>query len=210
MTTSPPPYSITSFGFCVGADFYLALPDKEETKKFERRDISLIQIGLYLLVNALLIMINSSNLLQAVTALAFVFFGCAAVGWIGTLVTKRKWSFRLTQGGFLVSPVSSILFFFPMIGNWYPVHYENTPQLKRDLALNSILVWLFLLGVAASGSFLDNGFLSSARGVASVLLIYRCLPFMPMSSHGSGRVFKWNKAVFFALAVASVLLVFVF
>jgi len=202
----------TSFGFCVGADFYIALPEKEETEKYERRCNSLAQIVVYLLVSAVLV---SLMLIQAagspilLVSLAAVLLGSIVVGWVGTALTKRKWHFRLTQGGFFLTTIMSIFFFFPMIANWYPDHYENTPQFKRDLALNSILVWILLLALSASRWFVNGEILNGARGVASVLLIFKCLPFMPMSSHGSGRVFAWNKPVFFMLAIVSVLLVFV-
>lgn len=33
----------------------------------------------------------------------------------------------------------------PMIGNWYPERYESTQKFKRDMAVNAISVWVFLL-----------------------------------------------------------------
>jgi len=203
-----------TFVFCVGADFYMALPDKEATKKYERRDIGIVQIGLSLLINLLmlsLIIIRASAPLMAIISIVLVLAGIITVGWIGTWFTGYKWRFRLTQGGFLITPVLTLLnTIFPLIGNWYPVKYENTPKFRRTMAFNSILVWLFLLGIMISNMFVNSLILEGMQNISAFFLLYRCIPIHPFSSYGSERVYNWNKAVFGIFAIASILFVFVF
>jgi len=202
-----------TFAFCVGADFYMALPDEVATKKYARKDISIVQIGLFVLMNLLLLPLiigRSYDPVMAIASIAFVLIGTAFAGWIGTWFTGRKWNFRLTQGGFLSTAILGIFTIFPMIGNWYPVKYENTPKCRRDMALNSILIWLFLFAIMISNMFIDNLILEGMQNLSAILLIYRCIPILPFSSYGSGRVWEWNKPVFGIFAIASILLVFVF
>ena len=202
-----------TFAFCVGADFYMALPDKEATKKYERNDKSIIQIALFVLMNLIflpLLIANAYDPVMAISSIACVLAGASIAGWIGTWFTGRAWRFRLTQGGFIITPLLALFTFFPMIGNWYPVKYENTPKFRSDMALNSILVWLFLFVIMISNMFIDNLVLEGMQNVSAILLIYRCIPILPFSSYGSGRVYNWNKAVFAIFAIASILLVFVF
>ena len=197
---------------CVGADFYIALPDQEKTKKYARNDISFIQILFFILLNMLfltLVIVHAYNPSMAVLSIASLFTGMSVVGFIGTWFTGRKWRFRLTQGGFVLVPLLGLFAFYPMIGNWYPLKYENTPKFRRDLAFNSILIWLFLLCVVISTRFTDSLILAGMGQLAVVLLIFRCIPIIPFSSYGSGRVYEWNKIVFALFAIASLLFVFV-
>ncbi|MCL2199663.1 MAG: GNAT family N-acetyltransferase [Defluviitaleaceae bacterium] len=204
---------VETFMFCAGADFYMALPDKEETKKYERCYASVPQIVLFALINMLFlwnVILGDNDPLIVAGSFGLVFLGIAAVGWLGTLFTRRKWHFRFTQGGFVFSPIMAMFSFYPMIGGWYPDKYENTPTFKRDMAINSILIWLFLIAVVVGSRFVNNVVLMVMSHVAVVYLIFRCIPVLPFSSYGAGRVLQWNKIVFLAFAVVSVLLVFVF
>jgi len=201
-----------SFAFCVGADFYMALPNMETTKTYERKDISIVQIGLFILMNLILlsfIIVRSIDPLRAIAAITLLLGSTALVGWIGTWFTRRKWRFRLAQGGFISTVLASAFTIFIMIGNWYPVKYENTPKFRRDMALNSILIWLFLFVIMICNMFIDNLILEGMQNLSAALLIYRCVPILPFSSYGSGRVWNWNKPVFAVFAVVSILLVFV-
>jgi len=202
-----------TFAFCVGADFYMALPDKDAEKELKRKDSTAIQMPLFILANLILtaiLIIRSNEPLLVAASITLVFAGVITAGWVGTWFSERVWQFRLTQGGFLITPLLSFFAFYPLIGNWYPLKYENTPEFKRDMAFNSILVWLFLFAIMISGRLVDNATLRVMREVTVFLLLYRCVPIVPFSSYGSERVFRWNKAVYGALAVASILLIFVF
>jgi len=203
---------LETFITCVGADSYMALPNQEKTKKYARNDISCMQIMFFILLNSLfllLVIFRASDPVVALLSIISLFVGMSVVGLIGTWFTGRKWRFRLTQGGFILAPLLGLFAFYPMIGNWYPVKYENTPQFRRDMALNSILTWLFLFGVMISVRFTDNLILAGMAQLAVIFLIFRCIPIIPFSSYGSGRVYNWNKVVFALFAVASLLLVFV-
>jgi len=203
---------LETFVFCVGADFYIALPDQEKTKKYARNDVSFIQILLFILINLLflaLVIVRAYNPGMAVLSITSLFAGLSVVGFIGTWFTGRKWRFRLTQGGFILAPLLGLFAFYPMIGNWYPIKYENTPKFRRDLAFNSILTWLFLFGVVISVRFTGNLVLAGMGQIAVLFLVFRCIPIVPFSSYGSGRVYEWNKVVFALFAIVSLLFVFV-
>ena len=139
---------------------------------------------------------------------AFVFLGTVFIGYIGTLFTRRKWNFRFTGGGAILYLIINVFpnLFFPMIGNWYPIHYENTPKFKRDMAVNVISVWLFLLCLMIIGKYIEYipMFFMYVPSITTVLIILKCLPIPVFESGGFGRVFKWNKIVFGLLAAASI------
>lgn len=203
-----------TFMFCTGADFYMALPDKEETKKYERSYASIPQILIFVLLNLLFlwnVILHDNAPLLVAGSVGLVLLGTVVVGWLGTLFTGRKWHFRMTQGGFILSPFLAIFSFYPMIGTWYPDKYENTPRFKLDMAINSILIWIFLIAVVAVSRFVlaDNALLAVMRNIATVYLMFRCMPWLPFSSYGAGRVLSWNKFVFGAFAIVSFLLIIV-
>jgi GNAT superfamily N-acetyltransferase len=203
---------VETFVFCVGADFYMALPDREETKKYLRKDTSVVQIGLFVLVNLIflsLAVLRSPDFIMAILSIVLFFAGMSVAGLIGTWLTGRKWQFRFTQGGFVLSPILGLFGFYPMIGNWYPVKYEKTPHFRRDMAFNSILSWFFLFGLMISARFIDNLALEGMANLAKIFLVFRCVPIDPFSSYGSGRVYKWNKIIFVLFAIVSLLFVFV-
>jgi len=92
-----------------------------------------------------------------------------------------------------------------MVGNWHPEKYENTTGFKKELALNSVFVWVFLIllraGILISKDIVLLSYISS---VAAILLVLKCIPFHPVHSYGAGRVIEWNKAVYGVLVIASV------
>ena len=207
----------TTYGlFAIGHDFYAALRDEASIQLY-KKDGGPGQVIAYVVVNILFLLLISfmsgQNLLYATAAGAFVFLGVVLAGYIGTLFSKRKWSFRFTGGGGLVYLIINIATrrLFPIIGNWYPLRYENTPRFRRDMAVSSIAVWVFLLGLAAAGVVADGSsrFLTLTSVIASALLVYRCLPVAVFESSGFWRVFKWNKVVLGLLVAASIVFVFV-
>ncbi|MCL2193196.1 MAG: GNAT family N-acetyltransferase [Treponema sp.] len=208
----------TTFGlFAIGHDFYVAMRNEESTRLYGKKD-GPGQVAAYVLINMLFLLLlffvlSSQNIFYMMASGTLVLSGVVLAGYIGTLFSKRKWGFRFTNGGGLIYLIINLAArrFFPLIGNWYPLHYENTPRFKRDIAVNAIAVWVFLLGLVAAGviTYTPPVLLTYASGIASALLIYRCLPVAVFGSSGFWRVFKWNKIVLGLLVVASILVVFV-
>jgi len=195
-------YAFSTFGICFGHDFYIA--KKEETVQEESS--SLGQIVLFALVNAVLfipVFMTSRYIHLALAIFLSVFIGQVFFGFIGTLFTKRKWRFRFTDGGLILLGVVSFgAGFMPMIGNWYPHEYENTPEFRRDMAIVSIASWLFLFAIGVVWP--------PTVGLVSILLIYRCIFFIgdPLKSYGGQRVYDWSRGAFALIMAISVLFVF--
>jgi len=208
----------TTYGtFSIGHDFYVALRNKESTQSYTKEG-GAGQVAAYVLINVLFLLFfmlraaPNMHLFYAMAAGAVVLSGVVLAGYIGTLFSKREWRFRFTSGGGLVYLIINFAIghFFPLIGNWYPLRYENTPRFRRDMAVNSIAVWVFLLGLIAARVIAGGTmFLTYAAHIASFLLIYRLLPVAVFESSGFWRVFKWNKVVLGLLIAASIALVFV-
>ena len=208
----------TTFGlFAIGHDFYVAMRDRESTGPYGKRE-GPGQVAAYVLVNMLFLLLLSlvspvQNIFYLMASGALVLSGVVLAGYIGTLFSRRKWGFRFTNGGGLIYLIINLATgrFFPLIGNWYPLRYENTPGFRRDMAVNAVAVWVFLLALAAARVMPGEPpvFLAYAQGIASALLVYRCLPVAVFGSSGFGRVFRWNRIVLGLLVLASVLVVFV-
>ena len=204
-------YIKTKYGvFSIGHDFYIALRDEKSTSVFKKEG-GPGQIIAYILINTLLFLpfiLRAQSVLSVITSSAFIFFGIALAGYIGTVFSKQKWNFRFTSGGGLLYLAINAApgIFFPLIGSWYPARYENTPVFRRDVAINVIAVWAFLLGITTADIF-TGGFplyLNYASQLATTLLVLKCLPVPVFESTGFGRVFKWNKLAFVLLASASI------
>ena len=146
----------TSFGFALGYDYYIALPEPSATQHFEQKK-SPWQICAYLLLHLLLFLVlfrRAEHFSTLLAAFGIVFGGNIFAGFLGTLFSpKRKWHFRQPGGGIFICLINlSFNHFFPLCGNWYPARYENTPRFRRDLALSSITAWLFLLALPSARS----------------------------------------------------------
>jgi len=205
----------TVYGIALGYDYYIALPEKAATRRYEKKS-GAGQVGVYLLLHMLLLapaLIFSEAGLSLAAAFGIVFAGNVLAGYLGTLFSqKRKWRFRQPGGGIFICFINAAFgIFFPMCGNWYPARYENTPRFRRDLALNSICSWLFLLAIYFAGFWLLGAYrvLTYAVQLSGILLILRCIPVPPFGPYGGWRVFRWNKAIFVLLAIPSIV-VFIF
>jgi len=92
----------TVYGFSVGHDFFIALPDEKSTDLYRyKKDGSTAQIAAYVLINILLslsIALAFENMFYAVASAAFVFLGVVLMGYVGTMFSKHKWNFRFTGG----------------------------------------------------------------------------------------------------------------
>ena len=208
-------YVETAYAFSIGHDFYVAMPDGETTARYEKKRSTAGQLAAYLMIQLLFTIpfffVNPEPL-TLLKALGALFLGHTAVSYVGTLLSKRSWQFRLTTGGLLLcllfGAVSRI--FIPVIGGWYPDRYENTPRFQRDLAVVSMAGWLFLLPFAALPLLApDPGlFLAYVSAFATVLLVFRCLPFS-IGALGGERVFNWSKVVWALQVAVSGLVVYI-
>ena len=204
----------TIYGLSIGHDFYVALQDEKSTSLYRhKKERSAGQIVAYVLINILLLLriaLAAENIFYGMASAALVFWGVILAGYIGTIFSGRKWNFRFAGGGMPIYLVVNFAIrgIFPLIGNWYPSSYENTQKFKRDMAINAIAVWVFLLGLVAAGKTVGDP-LRLASSIASVLLVLRCLPIPAFESSGFGRVFRWSKIALGLLIAASIVVVFV-
>ena len=205
----------TMYGLAPGHDFYLALKDNQDASHYSKNE-GINQVAVYLAVNivfAAMVLLQWGNAVITAAALGFVLLGGIIAGYIGTLFSKRKWKFRMTSGGWVISILVSTLIrnCFPMIGGWYPERYENSSAFKRDMAVTTMFRWAFMLAVPAINLLFGTEavFMSFASAFASFFLIIKCIPIPTFDSFGGWRVFAWNKAAFGLFAAISILLVFV-
>jgi len=205
-------YIKTMMAFCLGHDFYIALKSELPTTTQERKS-SAGQVAIFVLINSLLaisLALNSRDSMLVISAFAAVMASIALTGYVGTLFSKRNWRFRFVDGGIGVSFIISIFRgYFPIVGNWYPEKYENTPEFRRDLAITGIVPWVFLIGLYAVCLMIDATIANLVSQIVYILLLFRCMAVAPLSSYGGGRVYDWNKTVFSILAGISITLLFV-
>jgi len=209
------------YGFSPGCDFYFAIrPDDNSVPLLAyAKRTGFGQILLHPLTNTLLALIpfliglitfttDPSNLPMLVLRFLIVFGGVIFFSYIPTLLSGRKWHYRMPTGGLLLASIFSIFgLFMPMAGNWYPDRYENTQAFRRDMGISALMSWAYLLGILIAARLFDGVRPFIATGVIGVLLIFRCIPF-PVINLGSVRVFRWNKFLCVLLALASIFTVF--
>ena len=201
-----------TFGFAVGYDFYVAFPDKEETLAYQKSSRSFGQMVSFMLVNLLTasyLILTSANPLNMLIAGILIFAGMLVMGYVGTLFSKHRWHFRLNEGGVFLPLNFMFLPFVPLAGAWYPKQYENTPAFRKDIALQSLTVWVALLVVGAMRMFIEapTPLLSAIFGYAGFMLVLRSFPVV-LTSYGSARVLKWNKLVYIIFAALSIYVAF--
>ena len=216
------------YGLCAGCDIYFA-KHHENPKPLSvyAKKTGFGQIALHVFVHTLLILflffrgmgegvdISETLLLLSTSilpSLLIIFGGVILFSYLGTLPTKRKWHYRMPTGGLLLSAVFCIFgLFLPMAGNWYPDRYENTAKFRMDMGLGAFLSWLYLIWLLVVIKFFGDAipFLNSnVQVIVVILLIFRLIPF-PVVNLGSVRVYRWNKALYAVLAVASLLVIFI-
>lgn len=197
------------FWLAIGMDFYLAV--RNET--LESKDSTGRQIGAYLLINVLLILLTLYRIKEPMIFLgvyAGILAGRIAVGRIMAMSSKREWQFRMNNGGAGIAAI--VNFFsgvFPMSGNWYPRDYENTNEFRRDLGMVALAEWLFMIVLTGVSMIFQSSHLifHYASWIGEILLIYRILAFYPFEAYGGSRVFCWNRWLYCAMALISVLLI---
>lgn len=204
-------FFLNLFWLAIGMDFYMtvkeqSLPEKKSSVK---------QIFWYFASNLVLILFTVyrvADLYSFLAAFVLVLGGRIAIGGVIALTGKRKWHFRLNNGGAgIVAIVNFLSGVYPMCGNWYPDMYENTPEFRRELGMVALAEWLFILAVTAVSVRLGtvSMIFYDAAWIGGIFLIYRILAFYPFESFGGRRVLSWNKAVFGVMAGLSVLVLVV-
>jgi len=186
-------YFSTMFSMTVGYDFYVSSEEKLVVK-----ENSEAQILVFLALNILLISLVS---LDWLAAWALILVGWVAVGYVATLFTKRKWRFRTTNGGLLISGLIATFVngIYPISGNWYPETYEKSWSFKRDLGVNSLAVWVFLLAV----NLISQDW-HAVQTLTSALLVFKCLPLDVFKTYGSERVYSWNRGIYILMVVLTI------
>ena len=194
----------------VGMEYYVALRGKAGPSG---KRGSAGQIATYLFANALLFLVALAGRTQQVSAFAAAYFalllGGIAAGFAGTRFSGRDWRFRHINGGALTCALVNLTALFPMVGNWYPVHYEKTREFRRDMGMVALSDWLFMLAVTAIAAFggMPHATVQFAGQIGAIFLIYRMIPFYPFESYGGRRVLSWSKWVYAGMTVCSLAVV---
>ncbi|WP_410772607.1 GNAT family N-acetyltransferase [Fontibacillus sp. BL9] len=203
----------TPVPFACGMDFYLA-SNKNCVK--EKTAPSAVEGVIFLLLNLLLsctILIFNPQIQLTWFMLAYgiLLLGDVLFTRIGAGFGKRKWQYRMTNCGFLISLLIPLLgTVFPMIGNWMPRQYETTPKLRKELGISALVGWAFV-AIIVIFTRLDaepHIFVTYLNSLGSMLLLYRIIPVYPFGAFGSLRVYRMNKFIYAAMAVASLMVLF--
>lgn len=203
----------TPVPYACGMDFYLASkknPVKEKTTP------TAVQIIVFLLLNLLLactiLILNPKvQLTWFMLAYGILLLGDVLCTRIGAGFGIRKWQYRMTNCGFLISLLIPLLgTVFPMSGNWMPRQYESTPKLRKELGISALAGWAFIaILVILSGLDTDRHILVTyLHSLGSMLLLYRIIPVYPFGGLGSARVYQMNKIIYAAMAGISLLVIF--
>ena len=203
-------YFKTSLPYSNGYEFYLKLQDR---KIQEKKNSSSKYITLFILLNLCIIsfalLTNKANLGIFFLSYISIMFVQIFCGFIGTKLSKNKWSFRTNSGGIVLSLLISILGgIYPVAGNWYPKKYEKTTQFKRDMGIVSLFEWIaMLIIVIGSLFFIDKSiYFTYTSYLGAIILLYKGIGFSPLEPFGGERIRKWNKPLFIATLLISLVL----
>jgi len=204
-------FLLSTFIFSLGHEMYIAMPSTQQTTPLTKPKSILLQLAVFSIMPFLFILPNinweyAQGVPPGLVALAVIFPGYALAGFAGSLFSvKRRWRFRFTGGG---APLAFLISLFsggitPMVGTWYPAKYENTPEFKRDMGIQAVFGWVYLILIAVVGRLLGGAFWNTISGVTFILLIYRCILIVPFNSYDNMRVWSWNRILFFIIAAMS-------
>lgn len=167
------------------------------------------QIFSYLFINLLLFLVmlvwGTENMAAFLCAYMIMLAGGILTGYVGTFFSPgRRWDFRLNNGGILVCLLVNLGVVYPMVGNWYPDKYEKTPEFKRDMGIQALCGWLFVLIMTVVAIMAgDHVLLNYLGNIGWMFLFYRMVPIFPFESFGGRRVFEWNRYVYGVMFVLS-------
>ncbi|MGL4737243.1 MAG: GNAT family N-acetyltransferase [Cellulosilyticaceae bacterium] len=194
-----------------GMAFYLATKEGTVNQK-EPQTVS--QIALYLAANLIMMLLVGwqvgDGLGFYIGAYGTVLVLHVLMGYIGTLFSKRQWHFRLNSGGAaLVALISAIGGLYPMIGNWYPKHYESSKAFQKDMGVVALWGWIGMICMTTVASFLQpyHLFWEDLNTFGIVFLLYKMIPVYPLEGYGGRRVYTWHKGIHILLSVLSVVIV---
>lgn len=199
-------YIRTPFPFAVGMDFYMI---NKERNIQEKRDSVLSFLLVNILLNLLLwvttFYTSTEKMLVYLSAYILILLLFIGLRYLGSSFNKNKWKFRLNNGGSFITILLS--FFgnvFPMNANWYPNEYEKTSEFRKKLAIPEIVKWIgfSLLPLLI---FKQSLFLNLVGKIASYYLIFMIIPFYPFESFGGGRIYNYNKKIWFMTCLLSII-----
>ena len=199
-------YFMTPFFIANGMEFYLAVKGQEtEEKKVKTSH----QMSLYLLFNILLLLpalcLSTQSTITFIAAYLTLLVGGMIAGYLGTLLSKRKWKFRVNTCGGVMVALINLSGVYPLCGNWYPEVYENTTSFKRDMGHQALCEWLFIIIITVISDIWgkDSQYIQGLVHMGEIFLIYRVLNFYPFEFFGAKRVYSWRKEAYFLLSLIS-------
>lgn len=203
----------TPLPFATGMAYYLKMNQGPMDLNGER---TFNQIFKYLFMSLLtlvpLLLWGLKSGLYIISAL-IVMLSCRGIGgYLFTILTKEKWTFKCIEGGFMIpflaSFVSGIFF---ICGNWYPKIYRKGRGFKRSLGLSSLGQWFALFMILITHHFIlkDHKFMEVLSSLAALMMILSVIPLYPLASFGGKRLYDWDKIIYGLILVASfIILVF--
>lgn len=203
----------TPTAFAYGMDLYLAA----KTVSFKKKaDSIVLQIATYILLNLIiactaLLLNRQIHLGWFLLAYGGLLIGELLFTRIG-LISEHRWRFRLTNCGFTIPLLVSILGgVFPMLGNWMPEKYEDTSRFRWIWGGGAVMGWIYLLLIVALSRWVwtDLEFTSYLYQLGSILLIYKLIPVYPFEGFGAARIFRMNKLVYGTMAIATLILLII-
>lgn len=196
----------TPLGVAVGMEVYLAVRDGRAEEKRGTAG----QLLAYGLANLFLLLFVLLRVPADPAAFSLAYLtqlgGGVLAGYAGAVCSRRNWRFRLNSGGGLICAlVNTFGGVFPMVGNWYPERYDDTPAFRRDMARGALLAWILTLLLTATPLLFgrDIAYLRYLGQIGLPFLVYRVLAFYPFESFGGRRVLRWNRWAYGVLAALS-------
>ena len=203
-------YFTTPFFISNGMEYYLVVKNQ---KVMPKKVISSRQIIWFILANFILMltsMLTRSAMQFSVFISSYLFLLSVGVitGYIGTCFSKRQWHFRVNSGGGVIVALINMIEIYPLIGNWYPLQYENTKSFRKDMGITALCEWLFLLIITLISYVFgaEYLFLAYTYQIGSILLLYRILALYPFESFGGRRVYDWNKKIYLAMSIVTIII----
>ena len=95
-----------------------------------------------------------------------------------------------------------------MAGNWYPESYHNSGEFRKDMGIQALTGWIFVIVLTLCSAFMNEKhiFLRYLNQMGKIFLLYRVFAFYPFESFGGGRVYRWNRGIYFLMAALSLAL----
>lgn len=199
-------YFSTPYFIGNGMEHYLAMKDGVVQSKEVN---SMKQIGLFLIANIIILlagMFTRSNYITFLVAVISILLANIGVGYIGTLLTKEKWHYRLNSGGGVLCLLMTVFGgIFPLIGNWYPSKYENTDKFKKNMGIVALSEWIFMMAITLISILYKESFsfLNYTGAIGALFLIFKIIFVYPFECFGGNRVIRWNKWIYGVCAIVS-------